>query len=115
MDSDSNAPFGYDAFRRTCPSHTVLEMLASKRKIEALPVALQQVVRAEAKGTIPFWRSLIVRQTNAAVDTLKKNGVIFTEVQHAAFRKAVEPVYAMVQSTLGGDVLDRISRTANAG
>ncbi|WP_192254812.1 winged helix-turn-helix transcriptional regulator [Mesorhizobium silamurunense] len=29
MDS-KNAPFGYDAFRRTCPSHTVLEMLASK-------------------------------------------------------------------------------------
>lgn len=30
MDSKDNSPFGYDAFRRTCPSHTVLEMLASK-------------------------------------------------------------------------------------
>lgn len=30
MDSDDATPFGYDAFRRTCPSHTVLEMLASK-------------------------------------------------------------------------------------
>jgi len=30
MDSDDDSPFGYDAFRRTCPSHTVLEMLASK-------------------------------------------------------------------------------------
>src|SRR5438552_14160742 len=29
MDSE-DAPFGYDAFRRTCPSHAVLEMLASK-------------------------------------------------------------------------------------
>ena len=29
MDSN-DTPFGYDAFRRTCPSHTVLEMLASK-------------------------------------------------------------------------------------
>ncbi|MDG4881614.1 helix-turn-helix domain-containing protein [Mesorhizobium sp. WSM4884] len=29
MDS-KDAPFGYDVFRRTCPSHTVLEMLASK-------------------------------------------------------------------------------------
>jgi DNA-binding HxlR family transcriptional regulator len=29
-DIDGDAPFGYDAFRRTCPSHTVLEMLASK-------------------------------------------------------------------------------------
>ncbi|MEI8702588.1 MAG: helix-turn-helix transcriptional regulator [Mesorhizobium sp.] len=30
MDSEDKSPFGYDAFRRTCPSHTVLEMLASK-------------------------------------------------------------------------------------
>ncbi|RUT86266.1 transcriptional regulator, partial [Mesorhizobium sp. USDA-HM6] len=30
MDSDNDSPFGYDAYRRTCPSHTVLEMLASK-------------------------------------------------------------------------------------
>lgn len=31
MDSkDPGRPFGYDAFRRECMSHTVLEMLASK-------------------------------------------------------------------------------------
>ncbi|TGQ71308.1 MAG: helix-turn-helix transcriptional regulator [Mesorhizobium sp.] len=31
MDSDDDKfCFGYDAFRRTCPSHAVLEMLASK-------------------------------------------------------------------------------------
>jgi DNA-binding HxlR family transcriptional regulator len=31
MDSDDcEKPFGYDAFRRECMSHTVLEMLASK-------------------------------------------------------------------------------------
>jgi DNA-binding HxlR family transcriptional regulator len=31
MDSDDpDRPFGYDAFRRECMSHTVLEMLASK-------------------------------------------------------------------------------------
>lgn len=31
MDSDElDRPFGYDAFRRECMSHTVLEMLASK-------------------------------------------------------------------------------------
>ncbi|WP_192177988.1 winged helix-turn-helix transcriptional regulator [Mesorhizobium amorphae] len=30
MDSEDNSSFGYDAFRRTCPSHTVLETLANK-------------------------------------------------------------------------------------
>jgi hypothetical protein len=28
--AEDRSPLGYDAFRRTCPSHTVLEMLASK-------------------------------------------------------------------------------------
>jgi len=30
MYSDDCEPYGYDAFRRTCPSHAVLEMLSSK-------------------------------------------------------------------------------------
>ncbi|MER8732802.1 helix-turn-helix transcriptional regulator [Mesorhizobium sp. M1227] len=30
MDSEDVSPFGYDAFRRSCPSHAVLETLASK-------------------------------------------------------------------------------------
>lgn len=30
MDSDNDCGIGYDAFQRTCPSHAVLEMLASK-------------------------------------------------------------------------------------
>jgi DNA-binding HxlR family transcriptional regulator len=30
MDSDDDCGSGYDAFQRTCPSHAVLEMLASK-------------------------------------------------------------------------------------
>lgn len=30
MYSDPDVPYGYDAFRRSCPSHAVLDMLASK-------------------------------------------------------------------------------------
>ena len=30
MDSENDCGTGYDAFQRTCPSHAVLEMLASK-------------------------------------------------------------------------------------
>jgi len=30
MDSTSNTAISYDAFRRSCPSHTVLEVLANK-------------------------------------------------------------------------------------
>ena len=90
-------------------------MLGSKRKIEALPVALQRMIREEGKATLPFWRSLIARQTADDIDILKKNGVVFTEIQFAAFRKAVEPVYASFGPKIGGDFLERAARAASTG
>ena len=44
------------------------------------------------------------------VQFLKDNGVAFTEIQYAAFRKAVEPVYTLYRSRLGSDLFDQFSR-----
>jgi TRAP-type transport system periplasmic protein len=88
----------------------VTSLVGSKRKIEALPLPLQKIVKEEAKGIVSFWRSAILRQTAEDIQILKQNGVSFTEIQYSAFRKAVEPVYAMVQAKVGGDLIDRIGR-----
>ena len=90
-------------------------LIGSKRKIEALPPDLQRILKQEAKALIPYWRSLAARQTADDIVFLKKNGVVFTEIQYPAFRKAVEPVYAMLQARLGGDLIDRVSRAAASG
>jgi TRAP-type transport system periplasmic protein len=92
----------------------VSPLIGSKRKIETLPPDLQRIVREEGRATGTFWRSILVRQTAADLDILKRNGIVFTEIQHAAFRKAVEPVYALVQGKLGGDLIERIARAANS-
>ena len=92
----------------------VLPLLASKSKIEALPLPLQSVVREEGKSAMVFMRSHAPQQTTDATQTLKQNGVAFTEIQYPAFRKAMEPVYAMLQSKLGGDFFDRVTRAASA-
>ena len=92
---------------------SVLPMLGSKRKIEAMPQPLQRMLKEEGKLLNTFWRTTIIRQVAEDVEILKKAGVTFTEVQHAAFRKAVQPAYAMVQARVGG-LLDRVIRVAGA-
>jgi TRAP-type transport system periplasmic protein len=88
--------------------------LGSKRKIEALPLALQKIIKEEGKALGPFWRSSASRKLATNLQVLKTNGVAFTEIQYPAFRKAVDPVYAMVQTKLGGDLVSRLVRASNA-
>jgi TRAP-type transport system periplasmic protein len=91
---------------------SVTPLLGSKRKIDALPPALANILKQESKALVPFWRNLVARQTSEDIEFLKKNGVTFTEVQYAAFRKKMDPVYALFQGKLGGDFIERVSRAA---
>jgi TRAP-type transport system periplasmic protein len=93
--------------------YTVNPLLGSKSKIEALPPVLQKIVKEEGRAIVPFWRSLQARKILEDIPILKNSGVVFTEPQYAVFRKALEPVYALIQSKVGGDVIERISRAAN--
>ena len=61
---------------------------------------------------IPQWRALVTQQIAGDIDILKKNGVAFTEIQYAAFRRAVDPVYASAGGRIGSDLVERVSRTA---
>jgi TRAP-type transport system periplasmic protein len=92
---------------------SVVPLMASKRKFEALPVALQKLAKEEGTAIVPYWRSLTTRQIAEDTQILKQNGVTFTEVQYPLFRKAMDPVYAAIQSRLGGDLLDRVGRATN--
>ena len=87
-------------------------LLGSKRKIEALPAPLQNIIKTEAKAYGPLLRSLTLQQIAEDIQILRPSGVTFTEIQYPAFRKAVDPVYGMLQSKLGGNVIERISRAA---
>ena len=108
----------YIAIKHLALSNHILSanlLLASKRKVEALPPALQRILKDEGKRVVPFWRALFDRQIVADIKILKENGVVFSEIQYSAFRKAVEPVYALFQTKLGGDLIERVSRAAGGG
>jgi TRAP-type transport system periplasmic protein len=114
LDSITTGKF-YTVIRHVALSHHIFVvslLMGSKRKIDTLPLALQRILREEGRALVPFWRSLTAQQIADDVVVLKKNGVAFTEIQYPLFRKAVEPVYAMIQAQLGGSLLERVSRAA---
>jgi tripartite ATP-independent transporter DctP family solute receptor len=87
-------------------------LMGSKRKIDALPVALQKILSEESRAVIPWLRTLSAHRQLESIQALKKEGVAFSEIQYAAFRKAVEPVYTLYKSKLGSELFDQISRVA---
>ena len=93
---------------------SVTPLVANKAKVDALPPALQKILKEEAHAVIPFWRATYNKHIGDVIETMKKNGVAFNEIQHAPFRAAMEPVYATYRTKLGGDLLDRVSSAANA-
>jgi TRAP-type transport system periplasmic protein len=93
---------------------SVTPLLGSKRKIDALPAPLKAILLQEAKAVAPTWRSDLIAETAEYLKVLKQNAVAISEIQYPAFRKAMDPVYAIVQSKLGG-LLERALRAGGAG
>ena len=92
------------------PEHRQRQPDHRERTPDRRPAPLQRIIKEEGKATPPFWRSVLAKQAAGDMQLLKNNGVNFTEVQYAAFRKAMDPVYAMLQTRPSGDLLDRIRR-----
>ena len=117
LDSIANGKF-YVAVKHIAMSNhvlTLLPLLASKKKFDALPPALQKIVKEEGKAVIPYWRTTLATQVQAQIKMLKDNGVTFTDVHYADFRKAMDPVYAIAQAKLGSELIARVGRIASGG
>jgi TRAP-type transport system periplasmic protein len=120
LDSDINATVSskfYNVAKHVAMLNQVFAaqcIFGSKRKIDALPAALQRIVKEEAKAIVPSWRSMTDRALAEDTQFLKNNGCTFTEPQLPGFRKAMDPVYAAFQSKPGGDLIERVSRTVSA-
>ena len=105
----------YGVVKHVALSHhvlSVLPLMGSKRKFDGLPAPLQKILREEARAAMLAWRTAINQQISVTIAFLKSNGVAFTDIQYPAFRKAVDTVYAQLQSRLGGDTLERVIRAA---
>jgi TRAP-type transport system periplasmic protein len=93
---------------------SVVPMFASKKKLQALPADLQKILKDEAKAFRSRQRALAAQKASETVQPLKDKGVIFTDTDHTAFQRALQPLYGSFQSKIGGDLIERVSRIANS-
>ena len=89
-------------------------LLASKAKFDALPPDIRDAIRAAAVELTPDWRATIAEASTGAQDQLKGKGLAVLPVDRAAYRKAVEPVYAQFRGTIGADLTDRVMKEAGS-
>ena len=91
---------------------SIFPFLASKKKVESMPPDLQKILRDETRGLIPFWRQTADKQYSDGLQILRREGMIFNDIDYPPFRKAMDPVYEALQSRIGGDLIQRVTRTA---
>jgi tripartite ATP-independent transporter DctP family solute receptor len=89
-------------------------LIASKTMLDRMPAAHQKVVRDTALELKTYWRTLLAQRSDEDRKTCEQNGVKVTEVDHDAFRKAMEPVYAEFRDRIGADIVDRAMKATGA-
>jgi tripartite ATP-independent transporter DctP family solute receptor len=73
---------------------TPVVVVMNKAKFDALPPEYQQIVMSTAAETQEWAGSLYSQVSEALMSSLRKAGMTINEADEAAFRKAVDPVYA---------------------
>ena len=85
----------------------------SKMKYDAMTPDLQKIITSTAREVLPFWRKLRAQKQVDAVKELRARGVPVNEVDHASFRKAMEPLFAEFRKSIGGGLVDKVVALTN--
>lgn len=90
-------------------------MMASKRGFDAMDKKYQEAIREAALELTPDWRRTVAEATVHAAKTITAAGVKIIpadQVNRAAYRKAVEPVYQQYRTVVGPDLMDAVLKAA---
>jgi tripartite ATP-independent transporter DctP family solute receptor len=83
-------------------------MMASKRKMDALPKPIQTAIREASAEMTPDWRNTIADATQTVQNAFANKGLRIVAVDRAAYRFAVDPVYKQFRDVIGADLMDRV-------
>jgi TRAP-type C4-dicarboxylate transport system substrate-binding protein len=92
-------------------TYTPTPFIASAKFLQRLTPADQSLLVQAAKEASAAQRTLIDQRTNEYIDLLKKAGVKVAEVDTAAFRAKVAPVYKEFEAKIGKDLIDAVLKT----
>lgn len=90
-------------------------MLASKRRLDTLDKKYQEAIREAATEMTADWRKSIGEASEHAAKLIGAKGVKIIsadQVDRAAYRKAVEPVYQQYRKIIGTDLMDAALKAA---
>jgi TRAP-type transport system periplasmic protein len=85
-------------------------IMASKKTMDKLPPEFQKAVRDAAAAVSPGWRTMMAGKTEEAITFLKGQGCEFTDVDQAAYAKALEPVWTQYKPIVGTDLVNAIQQ-----
>jgi len=83
---------------------TPVVVVMNKAKFDALPPEYKDILLATARDTEEWSGSLYSQVSAALLASLKKGGMTVVDADEAAFRKAVEPVYAKHAEKFGAQL-----------
>lgn len=91
-------------------------MLTSKRTFDTLDKKYQEDIREAAQELTPDWRRTVAAASQKAEAFIISKGVKVipaSQVNRAAYRKAVEPVYQQYRGIVGADLMDAVLKAAS--
>lgn len=90
-------------------------MMVSKRTFDSLDKKYQGDIREAAHELTPDWRKTVGEASAQAAKVITSKGVKMIpadQVNRAAYRKAVEPVYHQYRKVVGADLMDAVLKAA---
>ncbi|WP_421994837.1 TRAP transporter substrate-binding protein [Roseococcus sp.] len=83
-------------------------MMASKRKLDSLDRRYQDAIRAAALEMTPDWRQTLATATQETQGRLAAKGLEISQVDRAAYRAALQPVYDEYRNIVGAPLMDAV-------
>lgn len=92
----------------TSHTYSPLVFCISAKKWEAFPADVQKALAEAAKEAATEQRKKSGENLQAILNDLKAKGMQVNEVDNAAFKRAVEPVYPQFEEKIGKDIVAKI-------
>ena len=87
-------------------------LMVGKGRFDSLPADQKRLFVETGREITPYWRALLIQYENDAIAKLKAAGLVFNQIDNAAFKHAMTPVYEEFRSKIGPKIFDQALKEA---
>ena len=89
-------------------------LMMSKAKFDSMPAAERKVIDDVSREILSYWRGLYIIYEKQALTELRNKKIELDEVDQAAFKRAMTPVYEEFRAKVGAAFVDRIIKQSGS-